>query len=127
MSLEKTEALLSKFDYNYEKRNDQLEIKLGLGLRVTADFSKSEKILIEDKLTTWNFLSGTLDMSIRRAMVFNFVLTFILLGMLLIFLDDEKALYVLLLISILIQLLWSGYYVIKSEQMKHTLIRWNED
>lgn len=127
MSLEKTEALLSKFDYNYEKRNDQLEIKLGLGLRVTADFSKSEKILIEDKLTTWNFLSGTLDMSIRRAMIFNFVLTFILLGMLLIFLDDEKALYVLLLISILIQLLWSGYYVIKLEQMKHTLIRWNED
>lgn len=127
MSLEKTEALLSKFDYNYEKRNDQLEIKLGLGLRVTADFSKSEKILIEDKLTTWNFLSGTLDMSIRRAMIFNFVLTFILLGMLLIFLDDEKALYALLLISILIQLLWSGYYVIKSEQMKHTLIRWNED
>lgn len=55
MSLEKTEALLSKFDYNYEKRNDQLEIKLGLGLRVTADFSKSEKILIEDKLTTWTF------------------------------------------------------------------------
>lgn len=127
MSLEKTEALLSKFDYTYEKRNDQLEIKLGLGLRVIADFSKSEKVLIEDKLTTWNFLSGTLDMSIRRAMIFNFVLTFILLGVLLIFLDDEKALYVLLLISILIQLLWSGYYVIKSEQMIHTLIRWNEN
>jgi hypothetical protein len=129
MSLEKTESLLRKFDYTYEKTNDQIEVRLGLGLRVTADFFNSEKVVIKESLTTWNFLTGTLDMSLKSALIYNFIGTFILSG--LFFFGFDQGGYIsptlIFLSMIFIVLLWSSYYLTKAEHMKQTLRRWNEN
>lgn len=129
MNIEKTEILLRKFDYTFKKTEHQLEIKLGLGLRVIADFSKSEKIIIKDSVTTWNFLTGILNMSLKSGIMYNFIGTFIFTGLFFFGFDTDDYVTpaLLLLILIFIVLLWSNYYLIKAEQMKHTLIRWNEN
>ncbi|WP_019038268.1 hypothetical protein [Psychroflexus tropicus] len=129
MSIEITESLLNRFDYTYEKTNNQLEIKLGLGLRVTADFSNSEKVVIKESLTTWNFLTGTLDMSLHRGIIFNFIATFVLTGLFFMGFnqDDYITSSIILLVFIFFVLLWSGFYFTKAEQMKQTLRRWNEN
>lgn len=129
MSIEKTENLLRKFDYNYKKEGERIEIKLDLGLRVTADFSEDGKIKLEKWLVTWNFLTGTLDMSLNRGIIFNFIGTFVFTGFFFIGFkqDDYITLSIMLLIFVFTVLLWSNFYITKAEHMKHTLIRWNED
>ena len=129
MSLEKTESLLRKFDYTYEKTNDHIEVRLGHGLRVTANFSNSEKVVIKESLTTWNFLTGTLDMSLKSAIMYNFIGSFILIGVFFFGFDQEDYITptLIFLAMIFIVLLWSNYYLTKAEHMKHTLRRWNEN
>ena len=129
MPIETTESLLNRFDYTYERTNDQLEIKLGLGLSVTVDFSNSEKVVIKESLTTWNFLTGTLDMSLNRGIIFNFIATLVLTGLFFIGsnLDDYITPSIMLLVFIFFVSLWSGFYLTKAEQMKQTLISWNEN
>ena len=129
MSLEKTESLLRKFDYTYEKTNDHSEVRLGHGLRVTANFSNSEKVVIKESLTTWNFLTGTLDMSLKSAIMYNFIGSFILIGVFFFGFDQEDYITptLIFLAMIFIVLLWSNYYLTKAEHMKHTLRRWNEN
>ena len=128
MSIENTESLLYRFDYTYKKTNDQLEIKLGFGLRVTADFSNSEKVVIKESLTTWNFLTGTLDMRLKRALIYNFIGFILIVGVFTLTSGPHYGLITLMASFIILWvLLWSNYYLTKAWQMKHTLIRWNEN
>ena len=58
MEIDKTEELLKKFDYSFQRKNNELIIKMDFAQRMTIDFSDSEKIKIKDKLVGWNFLTG---------------------------------------------------------------------
>lgn len=128
MPIETTESLLNRFDYTYERTNNQLEIKLGLGLSVTANFSNSEKVVIKESLTTWNFLTGTLDMSLKSALIFNFVAPVFFIGLFSYTLGKDYLLVMnIAFLMIFWVLLWSNYYLVKAEQMKQTLRRWNEN
>lgn len=127
MSIETTEPLLNRFDYTYEKTNNQLEINLGLGLRVTADFSEEGRIKLKDELVTWNFLTGTLEMSLKRALVVNFIVPVFIIGLATFTYGKDYLLITIMSLLILFwSLLWSNYYITKAEQMKQTLRRWNE-
>jgi Flp pilus assembly protein TadB len=128
VSLENTESLLKKFDYKYEKTNDQIEVRLGLGLEVTASFSETGKVILKESLTTWNFLTGTLDMSLKRAIIFNFVGPVILIGLFTYtFSADYLLIVIIAFLTIFWVLLWSNYYIVRAEHMKQTLRRWNEN
>jgi hypothetical protein len=128
MSIETTESLLNRFDYVYERISERIEIKLGLGLCITVDFSQPEKVIIKDELTTWNFLTSTLDMSLKRALIFNFLASFLLIGIFTYTFGDEYLLVVfVVLLSLSWVSYWSGYYLIRAERMHHTIMRWNEN
>jgi Flp pilus assembly protein TadB len=128
LSLEKTESLLKKFDYTYKKTNDQIEVRLGLGLEVTASFSETGKVILKDELTTWNFLTGTLDMSLKRAIIINFLAPVFFIGLFTYTLGDDYLLVMIIaFLMIFWVLLWSNYYIIRAEHMKQTLRRWNEN
>jgi Flp pilus assembly protein TadB len=128
VSLENTESLLKKFNYKYEKTNDQIEVRLGLGLEVTASFSETGKVILKDELTTWNFLTGTLDMSLKRAIIFNFLAPVFFIGLFTYTLGDDYLLVMIIaFLMIFWVLLWSNYYIIRAEHMKQTLRRWNEN
>ncbi|MFD0930975.1 hypothetical protein ACFQ0R_00030 [Psychroflexus salinarum] len=132
MSIENTESQLNRFDYSYERKSELIEIKLGFGLRMNVHFSEDGNIKIEDKLVSWNILTGVLEMSIKGAIIYNFIGT-VLLGFLFLFyffsdFEAEKlSLLVMFLIVIFWQIVFTSFYLIKAGHMKHTLIRWNEN
>ena len=76
---EKLERELNKFDYDYTYLKDKITIKIGLSHNVIIDLTKPDKIVITNQLEGWNFLTGSLRMSLKSAVVYNFVLTIILM------------------------------------------------
>lgn len=128
MALQKTEALLNKFNYNFERNNSTLIIKLDFALTIIIDFSNPDNIKITDRLVGWNFLTGLIEMSIKNAIIYNFV-GILLAGFVFTYLDyslDKPTLIFVFLVFLSWVLLFSIYYFAKSETLKQNLIRWNE-
>ena len=124
MKLEHTERLLKRFDYSYQRNNQLLVIKMDFSQRVAIDFSNTEKIVITDQLTGWNFLTGIFNMSIKNAILFN-VIGGIVLSLIVAFYN--LTLGIILFFGGMIWVsLWSTYYLSKSENLKHILINWND-
>jgi len=127
MGIEKTEQLLNKSDYKFEKKNDQIIVKLDLAQRIIIDFSNPEKIKITDRLVGWNFLTGLIEMSIKNATIYNFIGALVLTIMF-VYLDLESDginLIFFFLTFILWTILWTTFYLIKAENIKRTLMSWN--
>ena len=127
MGIEKTEQLLNKFGYKFEKKNDQIIVKLDLAQRIIIDFSNPEKIKITDRLVGWNFLTGLIEMSIKNATIYNFIGALVLTIMF-VYLDLESDginLIFFFLTFILWVILWTTFYLIKAENIKRTLMSWN--
>lgn len=127
MGIEKTEKLLHKFDYRFEKKDSTITIKLDFAQRIIVDFS-TEKIKITDRLVGWNFLTGLIEMSIKNATLYNFIAA-IVMTFLFVYLDLEYGgmnLVFFFLGFIIWLLLWTIFYLVKSENIKQNLIRWNE-
>lgn len=128
MGIDNTEKLLNKFDYKFSRKNNKLIIKMGLSQRMMIDFSNPEKIVISDKLVNWNFLTGIIEMSIKNAVLYNFI-GVLFVTFLFIYLDLESVkinLMFFYLWLIFWVLLWTLFYFIKSENLKQVLMRWNE-
>lgn len=64
-------------------------MKLELAQQIKIEFDKPTKIIIKDKLTGWNFLTGMIEMSLKNALVYNFVGT-ILFGIICMFSKIQK-------------------------------------
>ena len=128
MEIDKTEQLLNKFDYKFEKKNNQIIVKLDLAQRIIIDFSNPEKIKITDRLVGWNFLTGLIEMSIKNATIYNFIGALVLTIMF-VYLDleyDGINLIFFFLAFILWVILWTTFYLIKAENIKRTLMSWNQ-
>ena len=128
MGIDKTEQLLNKFDYKFEKKNNQIIVKLDLAQRIIIDFSNPEKIKITDRLVGWNFLTGLIEMSIKNATIYNFIGALVLTIMF-VYLDleyDGINLIFFFLTFILWVILWTTFYLIKAENIKRTLMSWNQ-
>ncbi len=129
METNQTEKMLNKFGYKYVKTNSKITIILDYSLRVIIDFSNPEKIIITDQLVGWNFLTGILEMSLKRAFLYNFI-GIIIATFLFLFLDLSSKgmnLYYFYLVAIFMVVFWSIFYIQKSENMKQNIIRWNEN
>jgi hypothetical protein len=128
MRIDKTEELLKRFDYKYQRKNNEITIKLDFSQRIIMDFSDSEKVIIKDKLVSWNFLTGLIEMSIKNATLYNFIgatiTTFLFLYMDLEF--GEPNLIFFYLLFVIWVLLWTIFYLVKAENIKRILISWNQ-
>jgi hypothetical protein len=128
MGIDKTEELLKRFDYRFERKNNELIIKMDFSQIMIIDFSDSEKIKIKDKLVEWNFLTGLIEMSIKNATLYNFIAAMVI-TFLFVFLDyksDKINLMFFFLAVIIWLLLWTIFYLVKAENLKRILISWNE-
>src|SRR5690554_1119955 len=128
MGIDKTEKLLKKFDYKFERKNNELIVKMDFSQRMIIDFSDSEKIKIKDKLVGWNFLTGLIEMSIKSAFLYNFIcsMLFIFLAVYIDLEFDRMTLVYFYLAFMFWVLLWTMYYLVKAENLKQTLINWNQ-
>ena len=128
MGIEKTEELLNKFDYKFEKKNNKIIVKSDYALRIIIDFSDPEKVKITDRLVGWNFLTGLIEMSIKNATLYNFIGA-IVMTFLFVYMDleyDGLNLVFFFLAFIIWGLLWTIFYLVKAENLKRILISWNE-
>ncbi len=127
MKIEKTEELLNKFDYNFEKKNDKIIVKSDFAQRIIIDFSDPEKIKISDRLVGWNFLTGLIEMSIKNATLYNFIGA-IVITLLFVYFDlESNGIHPVFFFSTFITwvLLWTTFYLIKAESIKRTLMSWS--
>ena len=128
MGIEKTEQLLNKFDYEFEKKNNKIIVKSDFAQRIIIDFSDPEKVKITDRLIGWNFLTGLIEMSIKNATLYNFIGA-IIMTFLFVYLDLEYGglnLVFFFLAFIIWVLLWTIFYLVKAENLKRILTSWNE-
>lgn len=128
MGIDKTEALLEKYDYKFQRDSKELIVKMDFALRVIIDFSDPEKIIIKDKLVSFNLLTGVIEMRIKGAILYN-IIGAIIIPFLIVYFDFEYEkinLIFLFLAFIFWVLLWTIYYLMKFESLKQILISWNE-
>lgn len=132
MDKEDLKVKLKRYDYKYSEQFDKIVVKLGSSLEVEVDFSQSEKIIITDKLRGYNILTGVWSMSVRGSIIFNTILSFIY-TMFYIYLNyiiskpimsNFTIMFLILAFGWLI--LWTLYYLIKSESFKMLVKSWDK-
>jgi hypothetical protein len=128
MEKEKVLNFLNKYDYSYSEKNNIIFVKLELAQQVKIEFDEPNKIIIKDKLIGWNFLTGMIEMSLKNALIYNFVGT-ILFGILCLYSENRENrmnIIAMFLVYITWIILFSGYYVVKLESFKNQIINWTK-
>ncbi|WP_067144800.1 hypothetical protein [Pseudotamlana agarivorans] len=128
MEIDKTEALLQKFHYKFERKHDKLIVESDFSFRVIADFSNPNKIILSDRLFGWNFLTGLVEMSLKNAMIYNFIggLILVLFYIYMPTVFNHLTTKILCIGIFFWILIWTVYYLIKAESIKRTLTNWNK-
>ena len=124
MEKEKLLTFLKKFGYKYSEKNKSVIVSLDFAQKVIINFEDNEKIKISDKLTGWNFLTGLIEMSLKNAMVYNFI-GGIIVGILFFALEiniPETNFITFYLVFILWVILFTVYYLNKLESFKIQVI-----
>jgi len=124
MEKEKLLTFLKKFGYKYSEKNKSVIVSLDFAQKVIINFEDNEKIKISDKLTGWNFLTGLIEMSLKNAMVYNFI-GGIIVGILFFGLEiniPETNFITFYLVLILWVILFTVYYLNKLESFKIQVI-----
>ena len=118
MELNKITKILEENNYKYKVKNQIIVVSLEFSQNVIIDLSDSSKIIISDNFDNWNFLTGYIKMSLKNAILYNFVLL-IFFGFFCqyaAFIDYNFT--CLLLTFIAWVLLFSIFYLIKLESFK---------
>ncbi len=128
MEKDKILNFLNKYNYNYSEKNNSIFVKLELAQQVKIEFDEPNKIIIKDKLIGWNFLTGTIEMTLKNALIYNFIGT-IILGILCMYSENkENGLNFIALILVFITwiILFSVFYIVKLESFKNQIINWTK-
>ena len=126
MNIEKIVRKLEKLNYDFERRNNRIIVKLGFSLHAQIEINEN-KIEIKDRLKNWNFLTGVVEMSLKNSIVFNtFLVLFSGIMFFLIHLNIERSFLdyltiLIFLIGIFWILLWTMYFLIKFESFKNLI------
>lgn len=129
MNKDKIKNALDKYDYNYIEQGDQIKVKLDFSHQIIIDLTNPNKVIIKDKLTGWNFLTGMIEMSLKNAMIYNFVGT-IVFGFICLYgnLQSTKInLVSLFMIFITWVIMFTLFYLVKSENFKRQIINWTKE
>jgi hypothetical protein len=124
MNKDKILDALDKYDYKYIVQNEIVIVKLDFAQQIIINLTNLDKVIINDKLVGWNFLSGSIQMSIKYAMLYNFI-GLVIFGFLLISNDNHFQTFTpLFLVYITWILMWTIFYHVKSESLKQQIINW---
>ncbi|WP_395043679.1 hypothetical protein [Flavobacterium sp.] len=120
---------LSKYDYQFVENTNSLIIKLDFSHQVSIDFMSNGQIIIKDKLVHWNFLTGGISMSLKNAMIYNFIGIVVFTGL---STFEFSGNFNLNLIPFFIGyvawvLMFTAFYNIKLESFKVQIITWTNE
>ena len=124
MKADEIVVLLQKYNYSYIQKNEILTVSLDFSQNVIIDLTNVDKVIISDQLVSWNFLTGGIKMSLKNALIYNFILMFIFgfLCQYVMFLDQNFVNFFLVFISWI--LLFSTFYLIKFESFRRQVVDW---
>ena len=125
MNKEKIITALNKYDYNFTEQKEKIIVKLDYSHQIIIDLSNPLKVIITDKLVGWNFLTGSIQMNMKNAMLYNFIGTN-LFGFLILFTNAKTPIFSLFLIFITWILMWTLFYLTKAESLKRQIISWTK-
>ena len=120
---------LEKYNYQFLLVENDIVVKLGLSQKVRIDITQTNKIILTDEFTGWNFITGFLSMSLKNAMIYNTIGIFFAV-VLVSFLDSKIETTILLILSVFaigLIVMWTSYYLIKLESFKRQIIFWTDD
>lgn len=118
MELNKITEILEENNYKYQVKNQVIVVSLDLSQNVVIDLSNSSKIIISDYLNNWNFLTGCIKMSLKNAILYNFVLL-LFFGFFCQYTEFIDYNFTSLLLTFIAWiLLFSIFYLIKLESFK---------
>lgn len=113
---------LEKYDYTYTVKDKIITTNLNLSQNVIIDLSNSQKVIITDQLVSWNFLTGGITMSLKNAIIYNFV-AMLFFGFFCQYLEfSNKDFSSLLLVFIGWVLIFTSYYTINLASFKQEII-----
>lgn len=123
--MDSTEDFLKKFDYSYTRTNNNLIIKMDFSQIMIIDFSDPQKTVIKDKLVGWNFLTGVIEMSLKNAILYNFIAAIIISFLYIYFHLEYDGMFLIFfyLLFLFWVLLWANFYLVKLENLKQNLIK----
>lgn len=117
---------LDKYDYQYIHQNRVIIVKLDYAQQIIIDVTNPDKVIIKDKLVGWNFLTGSIQMNIKNAMLYNFV-GLVLFSFLLIVKDNHAQIFTPFFLTFIAWvLMWTIFYHVKSESVKQQIISWTK-
>jgi hypothetical protein len=118
MEINKITEILEENNYKYQVKNQVIVVSLDLSQNVVIDLSNSSKIIISDYLNNWNFLTGCIKMSLKNAILYNFVLL-LFFGFFCQYTEFIDYNFTSLLLTFIAWiLLFSIFYLIKLESFK---------
>lgn len=118
MEINKITEILEENNYKYQVKNQVIVVSLDLSQNVVIDLSNSSKIIISDYLNNWNFLTGCVKMSLKNAILYNFVLL-LFFGFFCQYTEFIDYNFTSLLLTFIAWiLLFSIFYLIKLESFK---------
>ncbi|SHE61876.1 hypothetical protein SAMN05444278_103164 [Psychroflexus salarius] len=122
-NIQKILNFLNKYNYNFEYYENRRLIVVNLGFNLFSHIQISDNqeiIKISDKLEGFNGISGFIQTSIKKSMIYQTIMlliAFIILELTKFSKYDYDYTY-LLVIFITISLLWFIFYLVKSEIFK---------
>jgi hypothetical protein len=126
MNSEKIINALDKYDYKYINQKGLIIVKLDYAQQIIIDVTNPDKVIVKDKLVGWNFLTGSIQMNIKNAMVYNFV-GLIIFGFLLVANDNNTQVFLPFFLTFIAWvLMWTIFYHVKSESLKQQIISWTK-
>ena len=134
MTKENIKTQLIRYGIKFDDSEKSLYIEMGHSHKILIEFSDDDKISMSDKLTSWNPLSGILNISLRDAVIWQSVSIFLSWLLLLIVFSSLNfgIEYFEFVTMVLVgmcgfAILWSTYYLIKLESFKITLMNWLDE
>ena len=134
MTKEKIKTKLIRYRIKFDDYEKSLNIKMGHSHEILIEFSDDDKISMSDKLTSWNPLSGILNISLRKAVILQSVSIFLSwLLLLIVFSSLNLGIEYFEFVTMVLvgmwgfAILWSTYYLIKLESFKRTLMNWLDE
>ena len=118
---------LNKFGYKYDDLGEHLIVKLDFSLQIILDFTNPDKISIQERLKSWNFLTMS-AMSLKGAILYNFigalVIGVLIVWMMLVKPFDQWYLVFIFFFLMFWCLIWTTIYLLKSENFKRQVMDW---
>ena len=132
MNKEKLKQKLKKYNYQYKEQFEKITVNLDSSLEIGIDYSEENRVIITDKLQGYNMLTGVWSMSIKGSIIFNTFISFfyfVFLSYLRYILHKPFLGYlimVMFIIGIGWVILWTNYYLTKSENFKTLIQSWDK-